>query len=74
MSDHHLDRFAVVNLNQNPMRFTVLHRLFCEARQEAERLALSHPDQFAIMRVVATCHRTAPVEWHESPSLSEIPF
>lgn len=60
------ESYAVVNMAQSPLRFTLLHQSESAARAEAERLARANPDTlFAVIAIVATCKAKAPLTWEE---------
>ena len=55
--------YAVVNLGQNPMRFTTWHPTRELAEKEAERLAIKEGGSFAVVQRIGTCAKAPLVRW-----------
>ena len=72
------EKWAVVNLCQQPMKFTFWHPSEEAARKEAERLARGNPMQrFAIVKAVASVGvPETPVRWSDKPEdiTDDLPF
>lgn len=58
-------RYAVVNLNQMPLKFTFWHKCYSDASKEAERLARLNPGvPFSVLSEFSTVTAPlAPVKW-----------